>query len=137
MTRLDEFTISLLTNDEILDINQDVLGKGAGRIYQRNGIEVWARPLEDGSIAAGIYNTDAFPVEVEIPLAQLGMKGSWQIRDCWRQRDLGEAGGVCKAKLLGHATEVYKFTPGTGAGLLNGMEDIREQAWRMLFQHLK
>lgn len=137
MVHLDEFTVSILTNDELIDINQDVLGKGAGRIYSQDGIEVWARPLEDGSIAMGFFNSEGMPTTVEIPLAKLGLKGNWKVRDCWRQCDRGEVAGSVKVNLLGHATDVLKFSAGSGAGLLNGMEDIREQAWRSLFKHLQ
>lgn len=49
MTQLDEFTLGLLTNDEVLDVNQDPLGRQAARVAQNEAIEVWAKDLEDGS----------------------------------------------------------------------------------------
>jgi alpha-galactosidase len=56
MTRLDEFTLSLLTNDEVLAVNQDPLGKQAARIKNDGDVEVWAKPMEDGSLAVGLFN---------------------------------------------------------------------------------
>ena len=58
ITRLDEFTLSLLTNDEIIEVDQDPLGKPGWRVSKNNGLEVWKRPLEDGSIAVGLFNRD-------------------------------------------------------------------------------
>ena len=56
MTQLDEFTLSLLTNDEVLDVNQDPLGKQARRVTQTDDLEVWAKEMEDGSLAVGLFN---------------------------------------------------------------------------------
>ena len=66
LTKLDDFTLNLLTNDEVLDVNQDPLGMQAHRVFKRDDVEVWARPLEDGSLAVGLFNLgeDEAPVTV-------------------------------------------------------------------------
>jgi alpha-galactosidase len=58
MTQLDDFTLSLLSNDEVLAVDQDSLGKEATRVKEDTeaGIEIWARPLADGTIAVGLFN---------------------------------------------------------------------------------
>ncbi|HXE54893.1 MAG TPA: putative Ig domain-containing protein [Tepidisphaeraceae bacterium] len=58
MTQLDDFTLSLLTNDEVLAVDQDELGKEARRISEdrATGAEVWARPLADGTMAVALFN---------------------------------------------------------------------------------
>ncbi|MCC6396740.1 MAG: putative Ig domain-containing protein, partial [Bacteroidetes bacterium] len=56
MTRLDEFTLSLLTNDEVIAVNQDPLGKQAARVKVDGDAEVWAKPMDDGSVAVGLFN---------------------------------------------------------------------------------
>src|SRR5437764_3643577 len=56
MTQLDDLTRGLLTNDEVLDVNQDPLGRPAGRVAKDGRLEVWARDLEDGSKAVGLFN---------------------------------------------------------------------------------
>jgi hypothetical protein len=56
MSTLDDFAIALMTNDEVLDVSQDPLGKPAGRISQQGRLEVWARPLADGTHAVGLFN---------------------------------------------------------------------------------
>ena len=56
MTKLDDFTLNLLTNDEVLDVSQDPLGRQAARIAQNGPLEIWAKDLEDGSKAVGLFN---------------------------------------------------------------------------------
>jgi len=53
LTKLDRFTLSLLTNDEVIDVDQDPLGKQATRVFNSGGLSVWAKDLEDGSKAVG------------------------------------------------------------------------------------
>ena len=56
MTKLDEFTLNLLTNDEVLDVNQDPLGRQAGRVAKNGSLEIWAKDMEDGAKAVGLFN---------------------------------------------------------------------------------
>jgi len=93
LTKLDEFTLNLLTNDEVLEVNQDPLGRQAGRIVKNGASEVWAKDLQDGSKAVGLFNRgdDAGPVVVN--WSDLGLAGPQMVRDLWRQQDLGTFGG--------------------------------------------
>jgi alpha-galactosidase len=56
ITRLDEFTLSLLSNDEVIEVDQDPLGKPGCRVSRTGDTEVWKRELEDGTIAVGLFN---------------------------------------------------------------------------------
>ena len=86
--RLDAFTLSLLSNDEVLELNQDPLGI-QGRRAKAQGGEAVLKPLEDGSKAVGIFNPGNEPAEVTIDWNTLGLKGKQRVRDLWRQKDLG------------------------------------------------
>ena len=50
MTRLDYFTLGLLTNDEVIDVDQDPLGRPGRRVAKHGGLEVWAKDMEDGKL---------------------------------------------------------------------------------------
>ncbi|BDI30415.1 alpha-galactosidase [Capsulimonas corticalis] len=89
LTQLDPFTKALLTNDEVLDVNQDPLGKPAGRIANNNGAQIWARPLWDGTQAVGLVNTGSLAADITVTWAQLGLTGKQPIRDLWRRKDIG------------------------------------------------
>ena len=95
LTQLDPFTLGLLTNDEVLDVDQDPLGKAA-QVVPRLGawsgidpIQTWVRPLEDGSMAVGIFNFLDQPSSEQLDWSDLHLTGSHQVRDLWRQKDLG------------------------------------------------
>ena len=91
MTRLDEFTLGLLTNDEVLEVHQDPLGKQAGRVVRSGDLEVWARQLDDGSIAVGLFNRGPKSSRVTVNWSDLGIRGVWRVRDIWQQKDTGES----------------------------------------------
>lgn len=89
ITRLDEFTLSLLTNDEIIEVDQDPLGKPGQRVSKSEELEVWKRELEDGSIAVGLFNRGEETEEITVFWDDLGIKGRRMVRDLWRQVNLG------------------------------------------------
>lgn len=58
--QLDSFTLNLLSNDEVIEIDQDPLGKSARLLINKQGVQVWLKPMEDGSYTAGLFNIDGF-----------------------------------------------------------------------------
>jgi alpha-galactosidase len=105
MTRMDDLTTSMFTNDEVLAVNQDSLGKQAYRIKQDGTTEVWAKPMADGSMAVGLFNRGAAAATVSVAWSDLKLTGLQPVRDLWRQRDLGsqEAGYSVKVDSHGAA----------------------------------
>lgn len=102
LTQLDEFTLNLLTNDEVLEVNQDPLGKQAARVSQDGVVEAWAKPLADGSWAVGLFNRGIVATRGRVELAKLKLDGAARVRDLWRQRDLGSVRGEFAAELPRH-----------------------------------
>ena len=109
MTQLDPFTTALLTNHEVLDMHQDVLGRGAARIYQRERLEVWARPLADGTVAAGLFNRGLRPVKMTATWKELGISGRQLVRDLWLHRDLGTFDSAFAADVPAHGALLIKI----------------------------
>ena len=89
MTRLDDFTLNLLTNDEVLEVNQDPLGHQATRIAKKDLVEIWAKDLEGGAKAVGLFNLGEEQAPVSMSWSDLGLSGKHKVRDLWRQVDLG------------------------------------------------
>ena len=90
LTKLDPFTLSLLTNDEVIAVNQDPLGKQAIVVSKQDSIGILAKDLEDGSKAAGMFNiSDSVVRKMTLKWSDLGIKGKYIVRDLWRQKDLG------------------------------------------------
>jgi alpha-galactosidase len=89
LTQMDEFELNLVTNDEVLAVHQDPLGKAADRVSKKDELEVWSRPLADGSLAVGLFNRDEMNMKVGVTWAELGLEGKRKVHDLWRQTDLG------------------------------------------------
>ena len=89
MAKLDDFTTQLLSNDEVLDINQDVLGRAASRISKTGDLEVWSRPLSDGTLAVCLVNASDEEATITANWAELGIAGKQKVRDLWLHKDLG------------------------------------------------
>jgi alpha-galactosidase len=94
MGQLDDFTIALLTNTEVNDVHQDPVAKPLRLISKSddNKLQIWAKPLWDGTWAVGLFNTSHYlkPREITVKWADLKLKGSRQpVRDLWQLKDLG------------------------------------------------
>jgi alpha-galactosidase len=111
LDKLDEFTLSLLTNDEVLAIDQDSLGKQATRVAGDGDLLVYAKDLEDGSKAVGLFNRSETESEITASFSAIGVKGKQIIRDLWRQKDLGEFEGEFKSKVAPHGVVLVKVRP--------------------------
>ncbi len=93
MSQLDDFTINLLCNNEVNAINQDVLGRQADRAVEDGNIQIWTRPLADGTMAIGVFNLGEEGMDVNLAkyFGQLGIGKLNSVRDLWRQTDLDTA----------------------------------------------
>ena len=110
MTKLDEFTIGLLTNDEVLDINQDLMGKQAAMVSKDGDLQVWAKDLANGAKAVGLFNLGDREAEVVARWQDLSLRGPHAVRDLWRQKDAGRFDGEFKAPVARHGVVLVKVT---------------------------
>jgi alpha-galactosidase len=111
INRLDDFTLSLLSNDEVLDVDQDPLGKPGRRVAMDGTLEVWAKDLEDGTKAVGLFNRDEMPATVVAKWADLGLSGRQAVRDLWRQKDLGNYKKEFRATVPRHGVVLVRVSP--------------------------
>jgi alpha-galactosidase len=123
--QLDAFTLNLLTNDEVIEIDQDPLGKSARLVLEENDVQVWLKPLENGAYALGMFNINGFrktpqsyfrwgdeqPKQYELDLSKLGLKGKWLVRDVWKQKNLGSFQTTIQNSIRHHGVVMLKLTP--------------------------
>jgi len=114
MEKFDDFTLGLLSNDEVLALDQDALGQEATCVATNGNVRVYAKALEDGGRAAGFFNLDTKPVTLAFnQFAAAGLTGKQQVRDLWRQQNLAEVnteGGTLSLTIPAHGVVLYKFT---------------------------
>lgn len=111
LTQIDDFTMSLLTNDEVLDVNQDPLGKQASKVGGSGTIEVWAKDMEDGSKAVGIFNRGRAEATGTAQFSELGIQGKQVVRDLWRQQDVGTFENEYHTQVPGHGVVLVRIRP--------------------------
>lgn len=111
ITRLDDFTLGLLTNDEVIDVDQDPLGKPGRRVAKNGDLEVWVKEMEDGSKAVGFFNRGDGLAEVTADWAAIGVEGGQKVRDLWRQKDLGVFTGAFTAYVARHGVVMVRMWP--------------------------
>jgi hypothetical protein len=86
----DDWTTALLTNPEVLAVNQDSLGRPARRMTGSPQVaETWVKELANGSVAVGFFNRTDQPVKVDFPWRNLGFVSAPEVRDLWLRKDLG------------------------------------------------
>lgn len=110
VSRLDDFTLNLLTNDEVLALDQDPSGKQAVPVYKSGNIQIWLKELEDGNKAIGIFNLGVATEKVTVHLSDLGFTDKLTIRDIWRQKDIGEFAGTYETTVSNHGVKLFKLT---------------------------
>jgi hypothetical protein len=89
LSKLDDFTLNLLTNDEVLAIDQDPLGKEARQVLKKDSLQVWVKDLKGGTKAVGIFNMSKRNQTIDLNWRDINLNGRFKVRDLWRQKDLG------------------------------------------------
>lgn len=102
MGKLDEFTVNVLCNAEVIDVDQDPLGQCARVVTLDEDAFLMVKDLEDGAKAVGLFNRGELETSVTAKWADLGVTGKQNLRDLWRQKDLGGFENEFKANVPRH-----------------------------------
>ena len=109
LTRMTPFTLELLTNREVIAVDQDPLGKQGYRIAQEGPFEIWMKPLADGSEAVGLFNRQRSTEQMTVKLSLLGIEGEASVRDLWLKKDLGPVSGTFSAFVPSHGVVMVRI----------------------------
>jgi alpha-galactosidase len=102
-------TSAILTNKEVIAIDQDPLGKQGDRVSAVGPVEIWAKPLKGGDKAIGLFNRDDTPLPVTLKLSDVGF-GSAKARDIWAAKDLGKIQGSYTVTVPRHGVVLLRLT---------------------------
>ena len=106
----DEFTLSLLTNDEALAVNQNSANNK--QLKEENGLIVWTADVpgtEDKYVAFFNIN-DAGSSDISVTLAELGVSGNYSVKDLWSKEDKGTVTDKCTVAVEPHASLLLRFS---------------------------
>ena len=101
--------LEILNNKEAIAVDQDKLGKQGTRVSKQGDLEVWARPLEDGGYAVGLFNRGASAAQVTAQWSDIGIAGAHAVRDLWAHAGRGTASGSYSAEVPAHGVVLVKI----------------------------
>lgn len=125
MTRMDGFTLSLLTNDEVLAVNQHSVNNR--QLFRTNGLVAWTADVPgSGDKYLAVFNTRAPAGDassganaiVHVSLADLGFSGKVQVRDLWRQKNIETIGAEVAPPVPAHGARLFRIVA-SGSSPLN------------------
>ncbi len=107
LEHLDEFTLNLLSNDEVLAIDQDALGQPARRVATTGPVDVYLRPLEDGGHALAFFNRGDTLQSITFKIDRIGFSKPQLLRDVWRQKEVGTINVDLPVTIKPHGVVLY------------------------------
>ena len=108
MAKLDAFTLNVLCNAEVIEVDQDPLGKQAKVLRQTADEFLLVKELADGSKAVGLLNLSADPRKISVTREDLGFGVNLRVRDLWRQKDMGHYSDRFTADVPSHGVVLVK-----------------------------
>ncbi len=108
MGKLDRFTLNLLTNDGVLAISQDALGREARQVRKTDNIQIWVKELENGGKAIGIFNTsDQYQTE-SLDIKDELFNGHLKTFDVWTMHSIIPSAGKFNFKIPPHGVKLIR-----------------------------
>ncbi|WP_328995495.1 fibronectin type III domain-containing protein [Kribbella sp. NBC_01245] len=109
LTKLDAYGLKLLTNREVIAINQ--AGRPARPVSQSSLQQTWYTKNADGSTTVALFNLGDSPASVTGRFDEVGITGSARVRDVWAGQNLGSTTGQVSATLPAHGSKLFRITP--------------------------
>jgi alpha-galactosidase len=103
-------TLSVLTNPEVLAVDQDPAGTEGYRVSEEGPLQVWVKPLAGGSTAVGLFNAGESTMPVTIRFKDIGLSGKASVRDLWARKDLGSFSGSYTAQVPRHGVVMIRIS---------------------------
>lgn len=110
MSKLDEQTLNVLCNPEVIEVDQDPLGEGGLVIQKSDNQFLMVKNLADGSKAVGLFNRAKGSAKVTVDWAELQISGKQTVRDLWRQKDLGSFAEEFSAQVPAQGVVMVKIS---------------------------
>jgi alpha-galactosidase len=103
----------ILTNKEVIAVDQDKLGRQGHGVSKNGNLEIWARPLSDGGRAVILFNRGTSEGEISVTWEQIAYPNhlSAKVRDLWAHKDVGAFTGGYSTKVAPHSVIMLKVLP--------------------------
>lgn len=109
LTHMNKETLAILTNPEVIAVDQDPKGVEGHRAWQEGPLEIWVKPLEGGSMAVGMFNRGTSALPITVHFKDVGMPNTVEIRNLWERKNLGTFHGSYTAEVPRHGVVLLKL----------------------------
>ncbi len=107
---MSDETRSILMNPEVIAVDQDAKGVQGHRVWDEGPLEIWVKPLADGSQAVGLFNRGESPLQITLDFNKIGAPSSARLRDLWQRKDLGTVQNSYTAEVPKHGVALLKVS---------------------------
>jgi len=113
LSKMDADTLRILTNKDVIAVDQDPLGKQGRRVLKEGDLEVWVRPLQGGEFAAVLFNRGKAPADMKLKWDRLGLPADQKVdlKDLWSKKVTKGVSGSYAAKVASHGVIMVRVTP--------------------------
>jgi alpha-galactosidase len=108
LTKMTKETLEILTNSEVIAVDQDPQGVQGRRVWQEGPLEVWIKPLRDGSKAVALFNRSESALPITTAFHDLGIPETASVRDLWARKELGTFTHSFTAEVARHGAVMIK-----------------------------
>ncbi|HXI24523.1 MAG TPA: glycoside hydrolase family 27 protein, partial [Pyrinomonadaceae bacterium] len=102
--------LAILTNRDVIAVDQDKLGKQGQRVWQSGEQEVWTRPLSGGAWAVAFFNRGKDAATISVKPADLKIAGKWKARDVWSHQDVAWSESEYSATVPSHGVVMLRLS---------------------------
>ena len=110
LSRMTPDALAILTNKDVIAVDQDALGKQGDRLSQEGMQEIWSRPLSGGATAVALFNRSADPAPMTLTLASAGISPGAKVHDIWAGQDLSPDNGQLTQTVPGHGVVLLRIS---------------------------
>ncbi|MEO6983615.1 MAG: glycoside hydrolase family 27 protein [Edaphobacter sp.] len=109
LTRMTPQTLEILTNPEVIAVDQDPAAIQGHRVQEEGPKVVMMKPMKDGSEAVGFFNREKGIVNITLKFSEIGMPEDTSIRDLWQRKDLGDFHGSFSVDVPEHSVVLVRI----------------------------
>ncbi len=113
LTNISDQDLEVITNEELIAVNQDRMGQQADYISNNGDVEIYSKDLENGDIAVAILNRNSTAKDVTVDFSVLPLEAGkeYVVRDLWAHENVGNFKDSYSTNVASHDTKVYRLTP--------------------------
>jgi alpha-galactosidase len=107
---MSDSILQILTNAEVVTVDQDSLGVQGKRVKKDGDLEIWAKPLRDSSKAVVLFNRSGSQISIACNFTDVGLSATenYSVRDLWQKKGMGEFKGSYSAQVPSHGVVMIR-----------------------------